>query len=551
MANSEGGKVNHKDWVRGELKGLSESLGFRYIPKEELENRLTRLRRGMEKKGIETLLAVQKMDCYYLSGTTQDGLLFVPLEGKPLLMIRREVERARVESPLEEVLEFKSVRELPSLIRDHWGRLPQTLGLELDVLAVRDYFRYQDLFPGTRFMDVSPVIRDIRKIKSPFEIELMRVAGDIGKKVYQEAREILKEGMTEIEFGGLLEAAAKRYGHEGLLRVRSLNYEAYTWHVLSGPSGGIVSQSDSPMGGLGLSPAFPVGASLRVMRAHEPILVDFGTCYHGYQADETRMFSIGEMGEKFFDAYNACREIHDAILDETRPGADCEAIFQKSLRLAEKLGYSSSTDSGHGGSYLGPPGLQTRFIAHGIGLELNELPFLAQGQSYPLEEGMTFAVEPKIVFPGEGYSSRTSSRYERILIRDRLSSWLNCGDPSEGVHTQQPPAANVKTGELVGIPRVVGIGSALSVKVHAVFFRAFPFTPARCQVDLRPVGIQIMTAGGASIHLLPLLKGVLAPIGVYLVLAILHHLAISAALVNGVRGATDFFYLYPGRGGGL
>jgi Xaa-Pro aminopeptidase len=386
--------MRHEDWVRGELRELSQTLGFRYTPREEIENRLTRLRKGMEKKGIEAFLVVQKMDCYYLSGTTQDGLLFVPLEGKPLLMVRRELERARVESPLEEVVGFKSTRELPSLIGDHWGRLPQTLGLELDVLPVRETFRYQDLFPGTSFMDASPVLRDIRKIKSPFEIELMKVAGDIGKKVYQEGREILQEGMTEIEFGGLLEAAAKRYGHEGLLRVRSLNYEAYTWHVLSGPSGGIVSQSDSPMGGLGLSPAFPVGASLRVVRAHEPILVDFGTCYHGYQVDETRMFSIGEMDKKFIDAYNACREIHDAVLEETRPGADCEAIFQKTLRLAKKLGYSDS--------YLGPPGLQTRFIAHGVGLELNEFPFLAQGQSYPLEEGMTFAVEPKIVFPGEG-----------------------------------------------------------------------------------------------------------------------------------------------------
>jgi Xaa-Pro aminopeptidase len=148
------------------------------------------------------------------------------------------------------------------------------------------------------------------------------------------------------------------------------------------------------MGGLGLSPAFPVGASLRGMRAHEPILVDFGTCFHGYQADETRMFSIGKMKQKFVDAYKACKEIQDAVLEETRPGKDCEAIFLKTLRLAEKLGYKDS--------YLGPPGLQTRFVAHGIGLELNELPFIARGQSYPLEEGMTFAVEPKIVFPAEG-----------------------------------------------------------------------------------------------------------------------------------------------------
>jgi Xaa-Pro aminopeptidase len=106
------------------------------------------------------------------------------------------------------------------------------------------------------------------------------------------------------------------------------------------------------------------------------------------------MFSIGKLKEKFIGAYKACREIHHAVLEETQPGADCEAIFLKTLQLADKLGYKDS--------YLGPPGLQTRFIGHGIGLELNELPFIAKGQSYPLEKGMTFALEPKIVFPGEG-----------------------------------------------------------------------------------------------------------------------------------------------------
>jgi Xaa-Pro aminopeptidase len=373
---------------------LGKSLGFRYTPLEEIESRLDRVKAGMQKQGIDGLLVIQKMDLYYLSGTTQDGLLFLPSEGNPLLMIKREFERAKVESPIKQVVPLKSLRDVPSLIQTYGNRLPHRLGLELDVLPVNDYLKLQELFPGVSFTDASPIFRETRKIKSPFEVDLMRVAGKIGKKVYQEARKILKEGMTEIELGGLLEAVAKKHGHEGLLRVRSLNYEAYTWHVLSGFTGGIVSQSDSPMGGLGLSPAFPVGASLKIMKAHEPILVDFGTCYHGYQADETRMFSIGKLQQKFIDAYKACREIHDAVLEETRPGADCEALFMRTLPLAEKLGYKDS--------YLGPPGLQTRFVAHGIGLELNEYPFLARGQSYPLEKGMTFAVEPKIVFPGEG-----------------------------------------------------------------------------------------------------------------------------------------------------
>jgi Xaa-Pro aminopeptidase len=386
--------MNYKDWVHGELEGLSLAHGFRYTPREEIESRLAGLRAGMEKKGMDAFLVVQKMDCYYLSGTTQDGLLFVPLDGKPLLMVKREVERARVESPLDDIVRMKSIRDLPSMIQDNRARLPKTLGIELDVLPVNEYFRYQSLFPGVKFVDAAPVIKNIRKIKSPFEIDLIKAAGDIGKRVYNEARGFLKQGMTEIEFAGLMEASAKKHGHEGLIRVRSLNYEAYTWHVLSGLSGGIVSQSDSPMGGLGLSPAFPVGASLKVMETNEPILADFGTCYHGYLADETRMFSIGPMKEKFVYAFNACREIHDAVLAETRPGADCEALFRMTLGLGEKLGYADS--------YLGPPGLRCRFIGHGIGLELNEFPFIAQGQTYPLEEGMTFAVEPKIVFPGEG-----------------------------------------------------------------------------------------------------------------------------------------------------
>ena len=85
--------MNYQDWVQSELKGLSTSLGFYYTPEEEVAGRLTRLRSSMKGKGIEALLVVQKMDYYYLSGSTQNGILFVPIEGKPLLMVKREVER--------------------------------------------------------------------------------------------------------------------------------------------------------------------------------------------------------------------------------------------------------------------------------------------------------------------------------------------------------------------------------------------------------------------------------------------------------------------------
>jgi Xaa-Pro aminopeptidase len=266
--------------------------------------------------------------------------------------------------------------------------------MELDVLPVRDYFRYQAIFSSAKIVDTSTMIKRVRMIKSPFEIAQMRQAGIIGKQVYEEGCNVLREGMSEVEFGGHLELAAKRLEHEGLIRMRTLNYDAYTWHVLSGPSGSMVSQAESPMGGEGLSPAFPVGAGARKMKAHEPILVDFGICYNGYLVDQTRMYCIGELPEKYSRAYLAAQAIERLVLDEARPGARCGALYDKTRQLAADLGYQES--------FLGIPGKKTSFVAHGVGLENSEIPYLAADQHHTLQEGMTIAVEPKLVFLNEG-----------------------------------------------------------------------------------------------------------------------------------------------------
>src|SRR4030043_2358250 len=164
--------MNHDKWIQEEFRGLSRSLGFRYTSSEELKNRITKIRAGMETKEIESLLGIQKMNFYYLSGTTQDGLLYVPLEGKPLLMIKRELERAKSESPMKDIIGLKSNRQISSVIQTHCGKTPKSLGLEFDILPVNDYFKFQELFPHAKFMDASSILQETRKIKSPFEIDL-------------------------------------------------------------------------------------------------------------------------------------------------------------------------------------------------------------------------------------------------------------------------------------------------------------------------------------------------------------------------------------------
>ena len=360
-----------------------------YATKEMIDARVSKLKTLMEKASLDGAFFHYKIDFYYLSGTMQDCLLYVPLDAEPVLFVKREISRARRESPLTRIIPIRSIKDILPHVKPM-----KRVGLQLDVVPYNDVVKFREVTGDAELVNVSPLTKELRKIKDPFEIRLMKKAAAIQKKVYGLVPEILKEGMTEIEIGGILEAYAKKLGHEGLLRTRSLNYEAYTWHVISGRTGAIVSQSDSPMGGLGLSPAFPVGASMKKLKRDEPILVDFGICYHGYQVDQTRMYAIGSMPDIFVLAYEACREIHDKVLGKVLEGMTSRDLFQYSLALADELGF--------GDVYLGYKPHKVRFLAHGIGIELAEFPYITANHDYPLTEGMVFAIEPKMVFPGKG-----------------------------------------------------------------------------------------------------------------------------------------------------
>ncbi|HUJ89952.1 MAG TPA: Xaa-Pro peptidase family protein [Syntrophorhabdales bacterium] len=362
---------------------------IQHTPNAEIQSRLERLKPLMEKASLDGAFFHYKIDYFYLSGTMQDAFLYVRPEGKPILFVRRELGRARRESPLEEIVSIKTFKDIKPFL----GPLKR-VGIQLDVVPYAMAMKFREILGDVTFVDVSPLTQQLRKHKSPFEISILERAAAISNQVYDAVPDFLKEGLREIELGGMLENFAKSLGHEGLLRVRSLNYEAYTWHILSGRTGSIVSQSDSPMGGLGLSPAFPVGASMKKMKRGEPILVDFGISYHGYHMDQTRMYAIGHMPEPFVKAYNVCRDIQYRVLDKALEGMRTADLFKYSKQLAE--------DAGFGENYLGYGLHKVNFLAHGIGLELAELPFIARTHDYPLEPGMTFAIEPKMVFPNKG-----------------------------------------------------------------------------------------------------------------------------------------------------
>jgi len=121
--------------------------------------------------------------------------------------------------------------------------------------------------------------------------------------------------------------------------------------------------------------------------------VDLGTVKNGYHMDETRMFAIGSMPDKAWRGSRAAIEIHDTLIERAKPGVTLGELFDDALALAGRLGFREV--------FLGPSGHQVSFIGHGIGLELVEPPLIARGRDTPLEAGMMFALEPKLVFENE------------------------------------------------------------------------------------------------------------------------------------------------------
>jgi Xaa-Pro aminopeptidase len=363
------------------------------VPAAEIDARTHNLQKELQASEIDGLFIVQRVDLFYFSGTAQNGFMYIPAEGVPLLFIKQYLPRAKEESSVDNIEEINSIKEIPELIINHYGKLPATIGFELDVIPVNDFSFYRSLFPDSKCVDGSTLLLKLRRIKSEWEITQLENTAEMTRKTFEYMQATIKPGISEMEFAGMFETYARTLGHGANLRVRHYQTEGYPWHVLSGKSGGMVGLLDSPASGAGTSAAFPVGAGNKKLCANEPVMVDLGSVLNGYHMDETRMFAIGSMPKRAMEVSLAAIEIHDSVMDKAKPGITVGELFEHSVQLATSLG--------HEATYLGTPGHKVSFIGHGIGLELIEPYILAKNRNYQLEAGMTFALEPKMVYENE------------------------------------------------------------------------------------------------------------------------------------------------------
>lgn len=371
-------------------------------PRAELEHRAARMQAAMRGAGLDGVLATQNADVFYLSGVVQQAQLYLPSEGQPLLMVRKHFDRARATTGLDEslVVGVRSLRELPGLMESAGGR-PRKLGLELDTLPYNTYQAYaKALAPlEAELVDASLLFRQVRAIKSEYELEQIGRAARVADVGIRAASEAAHEGMTEIELAAIIEAATRIAGHSGILRMRFFGQEMHMGHALAGNAGGVASFMNSPTGGYGTGPWAPYGASRRPIRRGEPVFIDYTGEWGGYIADQTRMLSIGPLSEFWQEAYVAMVDVEAYLAANARPGMTSGELFSLAEERARHLG--------HAEYFMGPPeaespGQKVPFVGHGVGLELDEWPSLQRGTDAVLEAGMVLALEPKLIYPNHG-----------------------------------------------------------------------------------------------------------------------------------------------------
>lgn len=387
---------------------------------EEYEARIKQLQATMKENELDGALLFQRVDVLYFSGTGQNASLFIPSSGTPLLMVRQSYERVQKERVAGQIIQFRRMKDISRIIKDHGICDLARLGLELDVLPILEFQKVKHSLEVQEFLNISPLVLNLRMIKSPTEVELMKQSARVVRIGHERACEILETfgaGIREIELAAEVEAAMRKEGHDGLIRLRRWNQENFFGHILSGPNGALPSYVASPTGGQGTSIAVPQGAGNRKIKKNEPILVDIVGAYQGYYTDASRTYVIGQLPNTLLDAYKLTFQILKQTIKLIRPGTLSNEVFKSALAMAKEGGYEQG--------FMGCTNDRAPFLGHGIGMELDEPPVLSKRSEIRLQKNMTLAIEPKIAFQKVGVVGVEDTLHLTETGLKSLTQWEN------------------------------------------------------------------------------------------------------------------------------
>lgn len=369
------------------------------LPAAEAAQRHERCRRILQQAHPEAsgLLVFSRPALYWLTGSLGNGMLWLPLQGEPVLMVRKGVERCRLESPLRHVHAFKSYGEIVDLCAAAGSPVGDVVAAEKSALPWSLANLMQSRITRS-FVPADAVLARAQAVKSPWELAKLEKAAALHAQALHELLPAqLHAGMTEREIAHALWEICFGLGHGGMIRMGHYGEEIFLGAIAAGDNANYPSHFNGPVGFMGEHAAAPfMGYAGSVWRKGQPLLVDTGFVYEGYISDMTVTYFAGKaeaVPDMLRRAHQCCTEIRHALSAELKPGTPVAALWREALALAEGHGFVEG--------FMGYAGNKVPFIGHGVGLVMDQWPAVADVDAV-LEEHMVLALEPKIALPGLG-----------------------------------------------------------------------------------------------------------------------------------------------------
>jgi Xaa-Pro aminopeptidase len=341
----------------------------------------------------DALIVADPSHLAYFAGYVASPFLFRSVEAGALLLLQPEratlvadnllgpfVERAHVDevvAPVWYEAKTKAPHRLGMLVASALGQMAampaHRLGVEMTAVPSGLIEGLRAKRPGIELLDISPLIRPLRRAKDPDEVETLRRSMRAGEAAHAAALAQVEPGMTELDAFAIVQGAALQAAGEPVLVYGDF---------ASGP------RCETERGGPPTS---------RTIERGDLLLLDFSVVVSGYRGDFTNTFAVGApptSGQRrLFEACVGALEAGEATLRAGTPARDVDAAVR-----------------GH----FGALGLEEHFgshSGHGLGLGHPEPPYLVPGSDEVLVAGDVVAIEPGLYIQGVG-----GMRFERNYL---------------------------------------------------------------------------------------------------------------------------------------
>ena len=376
------------------------------FPATEFQGRTARAQELMAAGRLDALLLTTEPEIRYFTGfltrfwesPTRPWFLIVPGAGKPVAVIPTIGADLMSKTWLEDIRTWSAPRpedDGVSLLVDTLrevagagGRVGLSMGHETCLrMPLADFARLREAARPIEFLDATPIVQTLNRVKSDAEIAKISHACDVAGRAFESMAQIARCGTPLNEVFRDFQISLLREGADWV-------------PYLAGGAG---------PGGYGdvISPP-----TERPLQPGDVLMLDTGAVHDGYFCDFDRNYAIGFADDESRRAYDTLYAATEAGLAAAKPGATCADLYHamRSIIAAEGGG---DADAGR--------------LGHGLGMRLTEWPSLIPSDHTPLEPGMVLTIEPSLeMAPG-----RIMVHEENIVIRDTGAELLTLRAPPD------------------------------------------------------------------------------------------------------------------------